>query len=77
RVFDGASRPLLLHLVEQGNLDERERRALRQLIDRLEDGLVPGGVVGGVVGGVGEGIEQSQTGPPYRIAGSMKPPQKS
>ena len=37
RVFDGASRPLLLHLVEQGDLDERERRALRKLIDSTED----------------------------------------
>lgn len=37
RVFDGASRPLLLHLVEQGDLDERERRALRRLIDDADD----------------------------------------
>ena len=33
RVFDGASTPLLLHLVEDGHLDEDERRELLRLID--------------------------------------------
>jgi len=33
RVFDGASRPLLAHLVEDGRLDEEERRELMRLID--------------------------------------------
>jgi BlaI family penicillinase repressor len=33
RVFDGASRPLLVHLVEDGRLDEDERRELMRLID--------------------------------------------
>ena len=33
RVFDGASRPLLAHLVEDGRLDEHERRELMRLID--------------------------------------------
>jgi predicted transcriptional regulator len=33
RVFDGASKPLLLHLVEDGHLDEDERRELLRLIN--------------------------------------------
>jgi predicted transcriptional regulator len=33
RVFDGAPKPLLLHLVEDGHLDEEERRELLRLID--------------------------------------------
>jgi BlaI family penicillinase repressor len=33
RVFDGAARPLLVHLVKDGRLDEDERRELRRLIE--------------------------------------------
>src|SRR5712692_3312434 len=33
RVFDGAPRPLLLHLVKEGRLSDAERRELRRLID--------------------------------------------
>jgi BlaI family penicillinase repressor len=33
RVFDGASKPLLLHLVEDGHLDEDERRELMRLVN--------------------------------------------
>ena len=35
RVFDGASAPLLLHLVEDGHLDEDERRELLRLINEI------------------------------------------
>jgi len=34
RVFDGAPRTLLLHLVKEGRLTEAERRELLQLIDK-------------------------------------------
>jgi BlaI family penicillinase repressor len=37
RVFDGASRPLLLHLTENERLSDRERQALRRLIDEIEE----------------------------------------
>jgi len=33
RVFDGASQPLLLHLVRQRRLNEKERRELLRLIE--------------------------------------------
>jgi predicted transcriptional regulator len=33
RVFDGASRPLLAHLVADGKLTKEEREELRRLID--------------------------------------------
>lgn len=36
RVFDGASRPLLAHLVQQGQLTPEERDELRRLIDEAE-----------------------------------------
>lgn len=36
RVFDGASRPLLVHLVKAGRLDDRERKRLRQLIEEAD-----------------------------------------
>ena len=36
RVFDGASRPLLAHLVVQGRLTKEEREALKRLIDEAE-----------------------------------------
>jgi BlaI family penicillinase repressor len=36
RVFDGSARPLLVHLLKDKGLTERERRALQQLLD-LED----------------------------------------
>jgi predicted transcriptional regulator len=35
RVFDGAPKPLLLHLVEDGHLDEDERRELLRLINDI------------------------------------------
>ena len=34
RVFDGSARPLLVHLVEQRGLTDRERKALQRLIDK-------------------------------------------
>lgn len=34
RVFDGSARPLLLHLVKEKGLTERERRALQKLLDK-------------------------------------------
>ena len=34
RVFDGAPRPLLLHLVREGRLTDAERRELLRLIDK-------------------------------------------
>lgn len=36
RVFDGSARPLLLHLVKEKGLTERERRALQKLLDKDE-----------------------------------------
>ena len=36
RVFDGASRPLLLHLVKSGKLTERERAELLKLMKEKE-----------------------------------------
>lgn len=36
RVFDGASRPLLQHLVERERLTETERAELVRLIERME-----------------------------------------
>jgi len=36
RVFDGASRPLLAHLVSEGRLTDEEREELRRLIDEGE-----------------------------------------
>jgi BlaI family transcriptional regulator, penicillinase repressor len=36
RVFDGASRPLLAHLVVEGRLTKEEREELKQLIDEAE-----------------------------------------
>jgi len=37
RVFDGAPRPLLLHLVKDSRLTSREREELLKLIDETED----------------------------------------
>jgi BlaI family penicillinase repressor len=37
RVFDGASRPLLLHLVKEGRLTSKERDELLRLIKDVED----------------------------------------
>ena len=37
RVFDGAPRPLLLHLVKDTRLSSRERAELLKLIDETED----------------------------------------
>ena len=36
RVFDGASRPLLAHLVTEGRLTQDERAELKRLIDEAE-----------------------------------------
>ena len=36
RVFDGASRPLLLHLVKSGRLSEKERAELLRLVKEGE-----------------------------------------
>ena len=37
RVFDGASRPMLLHLVNQTKLSTKERKALLQAIEEVEE----------------------------------------
>lgn len=37
RVFDGASRPMLLHLVKETKLTDRERKALLKAIEETED----------------------------------------
>jgi BlaI family transcriptional regulator, penicillinase repressor len=37
RVFDGASRPLLAHLVTEGKLTKNEREELKRLIDQTDD----------------------------------------
>jgi predicted transcriptional regulator len=36
RVFDGSARPLLVHLLKEKGLTDRERRALQKLLDREE-----------------------------------------
>jgi BlaI family penicillinase repressor len=36
RVFDGASRPLLAHLVSEGRLTREEREELKRIIDEAE-----------------------------------------
>ena len=36
RVFDGSARPLLVHLVKEKGLTDRERRALQKLLDKDE-----------------------------------------
>lgn len=36
RVFDGSARPLLVHLVRQKGLSDRERRALQALLETEE-----------------------------------------
>ena len=37
RVFDGASRPMLLHLVKQTKLSEKERKALLKAIEEVDE----------------------------------------
>jgi len=37
RVFDGASRPMLLHLVKRTKLSPRERAALLRAIEEIEE----------------------------------------
>jgi predicted transcriptional regulator len=37
RVFDGASRPMLLHLVKQTKLSEKERQALLKAIEEVDE----------------------------------------
>src|SRR5687767_14213880 len=37
RVFDGSARPLLVHLLKEKGLSERERRALQQLLDKDDE----------------------------------------
>jgi predicted transcriptional regulator len=37
RVFDGASRPMLLHLVRRTKLSARERQALLRAIEEIEE----------------------------------------
>jgi len=34
RVFDGSARPLLVHLLKEKGLSERERRELQKLLDK-------------------------------------------
>mgnify|MGYP003579921761 FL=1 len=36
RVFDGTARPLLVHLLKEKGLTERERRELQKLLDKEE-----------------------------------------
>jgi predicted transcriptional regulator len=37
RVFDGSSRPLLVHLLKDKGLNDRERRALQRLLEKEEE----------------------------------------
>lgn len=37
RVFDGASRPMLLHLVKEVKLSDKERKALLRAIEEVEE----------------------------------------
>jgi len=37
RVFDGASRPMLLHLVRQTKLSDKERKALLRAIEEVDE----------------------------------------
>ena len=37
RVFDGASRPMLLHLVKETTLSDKERKALLRAIEEVEE----------------------------------------
>src|SRR6185503_7589847 len=37
RVFDGASRPMLLHLVKHTQLSDKERKALLRAIEEVEE----------------------------------------
>ena len=37
RVFDGASRPMLLHLVKEARLSDKERKALLRAIEEVEE----------------------------------------
>ena len=37
RVFDGASRPMLLHLVKEAKLSEKERKALLKAIEEVDE----------------------------------------
>src|ERR1044072_1146521 len=37
RVFDGASRPMLLHLVKQTKLSDKERKALLKAIEEVDE----------------------------------------
>ena len=39
-VFDGSARGLVAHLIEEGELDERDRQAIRDLLDEA-DGAKP------------------------------------
>jgi predicted transcriptional regulator len=36
RVFDGSARPLLVHLLKDKGLSERERRELQKLVNKLD-----------------------------------------
>ena len=37
RVFDGASRPMLLHLVKETKLSDKERKALLRAIEEVDE----------------------------------------
>jgi BlaI family transcriptional regulator, penicillinase repressor len=37
RVFDGASRPMILHLVKQTRLNEKDRKALLRAIEEVDE----------------------------------------
>ena len=37
RVFDGAPRPMLLHLVKEAKLSERDRKALLRAIEEVDE----------------------------------------
>jgi len=37
RVFDGASRPMLLHLVKEAKLSDKERKALLRAIEEVDE----------------------------------------
>jgi len=37
RVFDGSARPLLVHLLKEKGLTEREKRELQKLLDKEDE----------------------------------------
>ena len=41
RVFDGSAQRLVVHLLEEGNLSQRDRDEIRRMLERSENGKSP------------------------------------